>query len=43
MIELVKGSPLSEAAQELGQRIGLAMLAGLMMLAIYNDLTRLLS
>jgi regulator of sigma E protease len=43
VIELVKGSPLSEAAQELGQRIGLAMLAGLMMLAIYNDLTRLLS
>ena len=42
-IELVKGSPLSEAAQEFGQRIGLAMLAGLMMLAIYNDLTRLLS
>jgi regulator of sigma E protease len=42
-IELIKGSPLSDAAQEFGQRIGLAMLAGLMMLAIYNDLTRLLS
>ncbi|HDP90343.1 MAG TPA: RIP metalloprotease RseP [Thioalkalivibrio sp.] len=43
VIELIKGSPLSEAAQALGQRIGLAMLAGLMMLAIYNDLTRLFS
>jgi regulator of sigma E protease len=43
VIELIKGSPLSEAAQAFGQRIGLAMLAGLMMLAIYNDLTRLFS
>ena len=43
LIELVKGSPLSEAAQDLGQRVGLALLAGLMMLAIYNDITRLFS
>ena len=41
-IELFKGSPLSEAAQLAGQRIGIAMLVGLMMLAFYNDLARLL-
>jgi regulator of sigma E protease len=42
-IEAVKGSPLSEETQMLGQRIGLAVLFGLMALAIYLDLARLLS
>lgn len=41
-IELVKGSPLSEAAQELGQRVGLALLGTLMFFAFYNDISRLL-
>jgi len=40
-IELVKGSPLSEQAQMLGQRIGIALLAALMALAFYNDIVRL--
>ncbi len=40
-IELVKGSPLSEQAQMLGQRIGVALLAALMALAFYNDIARL--
>ena len=40
-IELVKGSPLSEQAQMLGQRIGIALLAALMALAFYNDIARL--
>lgn len=41
-IEVVKGSPLSERMQLLGQQIGLALLAGLMCLAFYNDILRLL-
>ncbi len=41
-IELIKGSPVSEAVEALGQRIGLAMLASLMLLAFYNDIQRLL-
>jgi regulator of sigma E protease len=41
LIELVKGSPVSEAAQLLGQRIGIFILLMLMSLAFYNDLARL--
>ncbi len=43
VIELIRGQPLSEAVEALGQRIGLAILGGLMLLAFYNDLTRLLN
>jgi regulator of sigma E protease len=42
LIELVKGSPLSERAMVAGQYVGLAMLAGLMGLAFYNDILQLL-
>ncbi len=42
LIELVKGSPLSERAMAAGQYIGLALLAGLMGLAFYNDILQLL-
>uniref|UniRef100_UPI003592F159 RIP metalloprotease RseP n=1 Tax=Thiocapsa sp. TaxID=2024551 RepID=UPI003592F159 len=42
LIEWVKGSPLSEAAQMQGQKIGLFLLAALMSLAFYLDLSRLL-
>lgn len=41
LIELVKGSPVSEATQLLGQRIGIIILLMLMSLAFYNDLARL--
>ena len=41
LIELVKGSPLSERAMVAGQYLGLAMLAGLMGLAFYNDILQL--
>ena len=37
LIELVKGSPLSERAMVAGQYLGLVVLAGLMGLAFYND------
>ena len=42
IIEIFKGSPVSEQFEVLGQRIGIAMLAGLMGLAFYNDIYRLL-
>lgn len=40
-IEAIKGSPLSEAAQEVGFRVGLAAIACLMMFAFYNDIARI--
>ena len=40
-IELLKGSPASERAMELGQRVGIALLLVLMAFAFYNDLNRL--
>ncbi|RYZ71152.1 MAG: RIP metalloprotease RseP, partial [Lysobacteraceae bacterium] len=43
LIELVKGSPLSERAMATGQYVGLAMLASLMGLAFYNDILRLVT
>lgn len=41
--ELVKGSPVSEQAWEIGQKIGIALLGMLMIFAIYNDIYRLIS
>jgi len=41
LIEIVKGTPVSERLQFVGQRLGIAMLLGLTILAFYNDLTRL--
>ncbi len=40
-IEWIRGKPLSERAQGLWLRIGLALIATLMILALYNDLLRL--
>jgi len=40
-IEVVKGSPVSDRVFEVGQRIGMAMLAVLMALALFNDFSRL--
>ncbi len=40
LIELVKGSPVTERTLVVGQFIGLAMLVGLMGLAFYNDIFR---
>lgn len=41
LAEIVKGSPVSDHAIEVGQRIGMAMLAVLMALALFNDVSRL--
>ncbi|MDZ7622362.1 MAG: sigma E protease regulator RseP [Candidatus Competibacteraceae bacterium] len=42
LIELVKGSPLSETVQHLGQQVGIVVLLLLMGLALFNDFNRLL-
>ena len=42
LIELAKGRPLSERAMAAGQYVGLVLLLGLMGLAFYNDLQRLI-
>lgn len=41
LIEIIKGSPVSERMLVAGQYVGLAFLAGLMGLAFYNDIARL--
>lgn len=43
MAEFIKGSPVSEAAQLIGQKIGIVLLGSLMFLAVINDLTRVMS
>jgi regulator of sigma E protease len=43
LIELVKGSPLSDGAMAVGQYMGMALLVMLMGLAFYNDILRVLS
>jgi regulator of sigma E protease len=41
VIEAIKGSPVSERVMTFGYQIGIVLLAGLMALAFYNDLTRI--
>ena len=43
LIELAAGRPLGERAQAMGQYIGLALIAGLMGLAFYNDILNMMS
>jgi len=42
VIEIIKGSPVSETVEIRGQQIGIVILACLMMLALFNDFQRLL-
>ena len=42
VIEAVKGSPLSLRKMEIAQQVGLMLLAGLMVFALFNDVTRLI-
>lgn len=42
LVEIIKGSPVSEKTQMFGQQVGIVMLAMLMIVAFYNDVTRLL-
>jgi regulator of sigma E protease len=41
-IEMIIGKPVSEAMQIVGQQVGLVLLLGLMSIAIFNDIARLL-
>jgi len=41
LIEIIKGSPVSESTEIVGQKIGIMLLFGLMSIALYNDLLRL--
>jgi regulator of sigma E protease len=43
IVEILKGSPVSERAMEVGQRIGLALLGLLMTIALYNDFNRIIT
>lgn len=43
IIEIVKGSPVSQKVEEMGQQVGLALLFLLMSLAIFNDIQRLIN
>ncbi|MFT7457924.1 MAG: regulator of sigma E protease [Planctomycetota bacterium] len=42
LIEMIKGSPLTESFQVAGQQFGLILLLGLMSIALYNDVMRLM-
>jgi regulator of sigma E protease len=41
LAEAIKGSPLSDQAQAVGQQVGILFLLILMSFAFYNDLSRL--
>jgi regulator of sigma E protease len=41
-VELVKGSPVADGLWEAGQKVGIALLATLMVFALYNDISRLI-
>jgi regulator of sigma E protease len=43
MLEIFKGSPVSDKAVEIGQHVGMALLFTLMVFALYNDINRLIS
>lgn len=43
IIEIIKGSPVSERVEEYGFRFGMAVVACIMVLALYNDFMRLLN
>jgi regulator of sigma E protease len=43
LVELLKGSPVSEQTWEIGQKIGIGLLGTLMVFAVYNDINRLVS
>ncbi|MFZ9407395.1 MAG: RIP metalloprotease RseP [Burkholderiaceae bacterium] len=41
-LEAIKGRPLSERFMQMTQRIGIVLVAGLMVVALFNDITRLI-
>jgi regulator of sigma E protease len=43
IFEMVKGSPVSDRTMEIGQQVGMALLFTLMVFALYNDISRLVT
>ena len=43
VIEIVKGSPVSPRVEEYGLRFGMAVVGCIMVLAVYNDIMRLIN
>ena len=43
LVEIIKGSPPADWVVEWGQRAGISVLVALTALALYNDISRLLS
>ena len=43
MVEIMKGSPVSDKVMEIGHQVGIAILLTLMAFAFYNDINRLLT
>jgi regulator of sigma E protease len=43
LFEAIKGAPLSERAEALGQRVGIGFVIALTALALYNDFLRIIS
>ena len=43
MLEIARGSPISDKAMEIGQQVGMVVLMLLMTCALYNDITRLIN
>jgi regulator of sigma E protease len=43
LVEWLKGTPLSERTQVLGQQVGIALLVVLMGVALFNDIARQLN
>lgn len=43
LVEIIRGTPLSEKTMALGQQIGMAVLFTLMIFAVYNDIYRLVA
>jgi regulator of sigma E protease len=41
VIEAIKGSPVSERIQQFGLQLGVVLLLGVTILAVYNDIVRL--
>ena len=41
LVEWARGRPLSERVQALGVQIGISLVIGLMLLALFNDISRL--
>jgi regulator of sigma E protease len=43
MVEILTGKPVSESVMVIGQKIGFSMLGFMMVIAFYNDISRLIT